>query len=54
MSPNFIRTQLPPLRADDDDGDGDGGAGDRGVIFSLPNCTSWITGFDALLGGEPQ
>ena len=22
--------------------------------FSLPNCSSWITGFEALLGGDPQ
>jgi hypothetical protein len=20
----------------------------------LPNCSSWITGFEALLGGDPQ
>lgn len=54
VCPNFIRTQPPPLRADDEDGGGDGGAGDNGVIFSLPNRASWITGFDTLHGGDPQ
>lgn len=50
LSPDFIRTH-PPLRADNDDG----GAGKNGaILLLLPNCSSWITGFDALLGGDPQ
>ena len=47
--PNFIRTHPLPFRAD-----GEGGAGDKAVTFSLPNCSSWITGFEALLGGDPE
>lgn len=48
--PNFTRTHPLPLRAE-----GEGGAtGEKGVTFSLPNCSSWITGLEALLGGDPQ
>lgn len=28
--------------------------GDNGLSLSFPNCESWITGFDALLGGDPK
>lgn len=52
LCPKFIRTHPRPLRAE-----GEGGAaatGEKGVTFSLPNCSSWITGFEALLGGDPQ
>ena len=54
LCPNFILTHPPP--AIREDGDGEGGAGDdsRGSCFSLLNCASWITGFEALLGGDPQ
>jgi len=52
LCPNFIRTHAPPLRADEEDGEG--GAGENEVTFSLPKCSSWITGFEALLGGDPQ
>lgn len=34
--------------------EGEGGAtGGNAVIFSLPKCSSWTTGFEALLGGDP-
>lgn len=50
--PNFILTQ--PLAEED----GEGGAKENGLklplLLLLPNCSSWITGFDALLGGDPQ
>ena len=47
--PNFIRTHPRPFRAE-----GEGGAWDKAMRFSLPKCSSWITGFEALLGGDPQ
>lgn len=50
VCPNLARAQPPCLRADDDDGDASGTA----IGLSLPNFESWITGFDTLLGGEPQ
>lgn len=60
LKPTFILTH-PPLRADDDgdakpDGDGLGGIGniDKWVSLSSPNRTSWVNGFAALLGGDPQ
>lgn len=43
--PNFIGTQP---RAEEED------ASVNGLKFPLPNCSSWITGFEALLGGDPQ
>ncbi|KAL2342489.1 hypothetical protein Fmac_003774 [Flemingia macrophylla] len=43
--PNFIGTQL---RAEEEE------ASVNGLKFPLPNCSSWITGFEALLGGDPQ
>jgi hypothetical protein len=49
VCPNFIGTQP---RAEDEDGEDD--ATGNGLKFPLPNCSSWITGFDALLGGDPQ
>lgn len=47
--PNFIGTQL---RAEEEDGEED--ATVNGLKFPLPNCSSWTTGFEALLGGDPQ
>lgn len=59
LDPNFIilTPPAPPppppppppagLRAGD-------GAREKGVTFSFPNWASWITGFEALLGGDPQ
>ena len=48
--PNFILTQ--PLAEEED---GEGGAKENGLKLPLlPNCSSWITGFEALLGGDPQ
>ncbi|PON94503.1 hypothetical protein TorRG33x02_097500 [Trema orientale] len=50
LCPNFIRAQPPAFRED-----GDGGVGDtKPILPPLPNCSSWITGFEALLGGDPQ
>ena len=49
--PNFMGPQL--LGADEDDGEEDGMV--NGLKFPLlPNCSSCITGFEALLGGDPQ
>lgn len=45
---NFIRTQP---RAEED---GEDGAQENGLKFPLPNCSSWTTGLEALLGGDPQ
>ncbi len=48
--PNFILTQLLAEE------DGEDGATENGLKFPLPlpNCSSWITGLEALLGGDPQ
>lgn len=46
--PKLIRTQP---RAE---GDGEEGVSVNGLKFPLPNCSSWITGFEALLGGDPH
>ena len=46
---NFIRTQ--PLAEEED---GEEGAIINGLKFPFPNCSSWITGFETLLGGDPQ
>lgn len=48
--PNFIGTQ--PRADDEEDGEEDGTV--NGLKFPLPNSSSWTTGFDALLGGDPQ
>lgn len=49
---NFILTQ--PLAEED----GEEGAMENGLKLPLPlplqNSLSWITGFEALLGGDPQ
>ena len=52
LCPNFILTHPPPAIRED----GEGGAGDDsgGSGFSLLNLASWTTGFEALLGGDPQ
>lgn len=50
VCPNFIRAHDPPLRAEDD---GEMGGCNNGMNLSLPNCESWIRGFEALLGGDP-
>lgn len=52
LCPNFILTHPPPAMRED----GDGGAGDDrgGSCFSLLNWASCTTGFEALLGGDPQ
>jgi len=51
--PNFF-IGAQPLAEED----GEEGAMENGLKFPwplpLPNCSSWITGFDALLGGDPQ
>ena len=48
--PNFIRAHDPPVR-----GDVAGmGACNDGLNLSFLNCESWIRGFEALLGGDPQ
>lgn len=57
LSPKFILAH-PALRADDD-GDGKPELGgtcneDKGLSFSSPKRASWIKGFAALLGGDPQ
>ena len=49
LCPKFDLTQLPCLRADCD-GDASGAT----VSLSLPNRASWITGFETLLGGDPE
>lgn len=50
--PNFIGTQP---RAEEEDGEeGATATVVNGLKFPLPNCSSWITGFEALLGGDPQ
>ena len=46
--PNFIRTH--PLA----DEDGEEGAIENGLKFPFPNSSSWMTGFEALLGGDPE
>lgn len=46
LSPDFIRTH-PPLRP------ADIGAGEKGPTLLFPNCSSWMTGLDARLGGDP-
>lgn len=43
LCPNFILTHPPAATR-----------GDGGVTMSQPNWASWITGFEALLGGDPQ
>jgi hypothetical protein len=47
--PNFIGTPQP--RADGED---DATTVNGLLKFPLPNCSSWITGFEALLGGDPM
>lgn len=48
--PKLIRTQ--PLAEEEEEGDK--GVIENGLKLPLPNCSSWITGFEALLGGDPQ
>ena len=51
-------TAEPPLRAEGDGGVGVGvgigGTNKPPAALPLPNCSSWITGFEAQLGGDPQ
>lgn len=62
LCPNFTRTHPPtpppppppppPLLRDE----GESitlNEGDSGLSLLLPNCSSWITGFEALNGGDP-
>lgn len=48
--PNFMCG--PDLHDGDDEGAGNGVIPPC-ISLSLPNCASWINGFDALQGGEP-
>lgn len=45
----------PPLPFFRDEGEAeDPIEGDSGlIIFPIPNCSSWIKGFEALTGGDP-
>ena len=54
LCPSFIRAQDPPLCADEDGDAAEMGASDNGLNLLLPNCESWIRGFEALFGGDPQ
>lgn len=57
LLPKLARTQDPPfLEEDDGESDSPGGIerGETGMNFSSPNRSSWISGLDTLLGGDPQ
>lgn len=54
LCPNFIRAHPDPWNAEDGDDARVARAGDGGSSPSLLKWASWITGFDALLGGEPK
>lgn len=51
--PNFIRAH-PPLRADADGDEDKVGTLAYGLKFPEPKCSSWTTGFETRLGGDPQ
>lgn len=49
VGPKFALTEAPFFRVVDGAPD----IGETGLLLSFPNCSSWMTGFEALLGGEP-
>lgn len=59
LCPNFTRTHpplapAPPPPLVRDEGESMRvNEGDSGLSVLLPNCSSWITGFEALIGGDP-
>jgi len=54
LCPKLTLTQPPLLRADEGGGGDASSAGDKGLKLLFPNCSSWMTGFEALEGGDPE
>lgn len=51
--PNFILAH-PTLQAEEDGDEGKVSTLENGLKFPDPKCSSWTTGFETRLGGDPQ
>lgn len=54
LCPKLTLTHPPLLRADEGGGGDASNAVDRGLKLPFPNCSSWMTGFEVLVGGDPE